>query len=297
MSELLTAALTYADAGIPVLPLHTPTPAGRCSCARASCNRPGKHPRWHRGLITRGLHQASTDPAQLRAWWAHWPTANIGLRTGIVHDVCDIDSVTGLEALLELLGDHAITGPTVFTGSGGWHIYLAATGLGNRVGILPGVDWRGVGGYVVAPPSMHASGQPYRWSRHLVDATLQPCPMPLRSLILDTVPPLPNEHRPAPHKPARYAEVALAGEAAKVRAASPPRIVDGVDQPGNRNDTLNRSAFALGQLVAAGLLDRRTVERELTAAALAVGLGRVETARTISSGLNAGSRRPRHSAA
>ncbi len=151
---LLLAALTYARAGLPVLPLHTPGPAGHCSCRRAGCDRVGKHPR-----LPHGLTQASTDPGQVRAWWSRWPTANLGLRTGTLTDVCDIDSDTGRDALLRLLGTQPRHGPLVRTGSGGWHLYLAATGYGNRVRLLPGVDWRGVGGYVVAPPSHHACGQ------------------------------------------------------------------------------------------------------------------------------------------
>jgi hypothetical protein len=296
MSHLVTAALRYATAGFPVIPLHTPTNDG-CSCARPSCDRPGKHPRWDRRLITGGVNDATTDTDRLHAWWTRWPTANVGLRTGVRHDVCDIDSVAGLEALLQALGDDTVTGPTVYTGSDGWHVYFTATGLGNRVGVLPDIDWRGVGGYAVAPPSLHASGRRYRWSRHLDNAALQPCPDSLRHLVAGTVGRPPTPPTTTPQKPARYAEAALAGEITKVRAACPPRVIAGVRHPGNRNDTLNKAAFALGQLVGAGLLDRRSVERELTDAALSVGLGRVEIARTIASGLNAGGRRPRHTAA
>lgn len=86
---------------------------------------------------------------------------------------------------------------------------------------------------------------------------------------------------------ARYAQAALAGEVDKVLAA----------QIGARNDTLNRSAFALGQLVGAGALERHEAERQLARAARRVGLGAVEAARTIHSGLTAGMRRPRRPAA
>ena len=56
------------------------------------------------------------------------------------------------------------SGPLVRTGGGGWHYYLAPTGLGNaHPADLEHVDWRGRGGYVVAPPSRHASGHPYQW--------------------------------------------------------------------------------------------------------------------------------------
>lgn len=80
-----------------------------------------------------------------------------------------------------------------------------------------------------------------------------------------------------------YGAAALASEAARVRSAA----------NGTRNDTLNRAAFVLGQLVAAGALDKATVESELTSAALAAGLGEVETAKTIQSGLEDGAKEPR----
>jgi hypothetical protein len=289
-SVMVQAALEYAAAGIPVLPLHTPTAPGVCSCRRV-CDSVGKHPR-----LLHGLRDASTDPEQLRTWWRMWPSANIGLVTGVVMDVCDIDSEEGLAALLDLLGDGAITGPTVATGSGGWHAWVQPTGRGNRVGMLPGVDWRGTGGYVVAPPSLHATGRRYAWSRPWSEVPIPVCPERLRQLVEGF--PVVDEPGAGPVREAdAYAEAALRGEVDRVLAAAAPRSEGGRVVPGNRNDTLNRAAYALGQLVGGGLLDRRRVERELTSAARQVGLGAVETARTIHSGLTAGARRPRRTAA
>jgi hypothetical protein len=91
----------------------------------------------------------------------------------------------------------------------------------------------------------------------------------------------------------RYVHAAVQGEISKVLAATAPRTTGARRAPGNRNDTLNRAAFALGQLVGAQVLDRQLAERELAAAARQVGLGPVEAARTIHSGLTAGARRPR----
>jgi Bifunctional DNA primase/polymerase, N-terminal len=260
----LLAALTYARAGLPVLPLHTPGPTGRCSCQRAACDRAGKHPR-----LPHGLTQASNDPAQVRAWWTRWPTANVALRTGTLTDVCDIDSEAGRDALLRLLGTGTLPGPLVRTGSGGWHVYVAATGYGNRVRVLPDVDWRGVGGYVVAPPSRHACGRPYRWIRPFT-ADLPGCPTALLRLLAP--PSVPRTLGPV-RRPDRYARAALAMQSAQVARA----LV------GERNDTLYRAARSLGRLVDAGLLDRRQVHTALAAAAAAAGLGPVETARTIRS--------------
>ena len=271
---MFDTALAYARHGIPVLPVHTPVPGGGCSCGRVGCDRPGKHPR-----VRHGLSEASTDPRRIEMWWERWPDANIGLRTGVLMDVADVDSPEGRHSLRHLLGGELPAGPQVRTGGGGWHFWFGPLGYGNRVRLLPGVDWRGVGGYVVAPPSMHARGSPYSWVRR-PGRTLPAAPEVLRELVagpaLDKWP-----HARIVH-PDRYAAVALEAEADRVARAA----------VGTRNDTLNRAAFVLGRLVGAGLLDERTVSRELTAAARWAGLGRTEIARTIHSGLTAGRRQP-----
>lgn len=270
---LLTAALAYARHGIPVLPVHTPAASGGCSCARDGCDRPGKHPR-----LRRGLTDAGTDPHDIESWWSRWPDANVGLRTGIVMDVADVDSAEGWHALRHLLGGAMPAGPQVRTGGGGWHFWFAPTGYGNRVRLLPGVDWRGAGGYVLAPPSRHASGADYRWLRRPGEH-LPAAPEALLEFIAG--PPPFAADRPIAH-PGRYAAVALEAETDRVARAA----------PGTRNDTLNRAAFALGRLVGAGLLDAYEVAAELEAAARYAGLGRAETRRTIRSGMTAGRRQP-----
>jgi hypothetical protein len=284
VTALRAAALAYAAAGIPVLPLHTPGPDGRCSCRRPGCERPGKHPRWHPRLITAGLHQASTDPAVLDAWWSVWPEANIGLRTGVTVDVCDVDSDAGLRAVLELLGDPRPELPAVRTGSGGWHLYVGPTGFGNRVALLAGVDWRGAGGYVVAPPSRHASGRPYTWIRRLRGPP-PPCPGRLRRLLAPPPPPVRPPAGPV-HEPGRYAAAALRYEIERVREAP----------VGTRNNTLYRAARSLGRLAGADLIGDGEIYRALSPAARAAGLPAVEVARTIASGLAAGRRHPRAAA-
>jgi hypothetical protein len=166
--QLGAAALGYATLGYRVLPLHHPvstnTIQGRgmlCSCGDPASGAVGKHSR-----TPHGLHDATSDPAHLERWWQRWPQADIGLVTGEVADVLDMDGPAGRAAVRRFAADHdlRLQGPLVRTGSG-WHIYLAPTGSGNRAGVLKQVDWRGRGGYVVAPPSRHASGRPYRWLR------------------------------------------------------------------------------------------------------------------------------------
>jgi hypothetical protein len=271
---LLTAALAYARHGIPVLPVHTPDRTGRCSCGRGSrCDSPGKHPR-----LRHGLTDASTDPRRIEMWWTRWPTANIGLRTGIEMDVADIDSAEGWHGLTHLLGGGLPAGPRVRTGGGGWHLWFGPLGFGNRVRLLPGLDWRGIGGYVVAPPSRHATGGDYRWLRR-PGGRLPTGPAALRELIEG--PSLPVTHRPISF-PDRYGRAALAAEADRVARAP----------VGSRNDTLNRAAFALGRLVGAGLLTAGDAVRELETAARHAGLGRAESLGTIRSGMTAGLRIP-----
>ena len=151
---LLDAALAYATRGFRVLPLHHPIkvqgrqqPGGvGCSCGDPGCGPVGKHPR-----TPHGLHDATADPDRLARWWQRWPQANIGLVTGGRADVLDIDGPAGRTALRGWVTQHQLRleGPLVRTGSG-WQHYLAATGTGNRAGLLEHVDWRGIGGYVVA---------------------------------------------------------------------------------------------------------------------------------------------------
>jgi Bifunctional DNA primase/polymerase, N-terminal len=181
---LRDAALGYASRGIPVLPLHHPLPhrdlqalsgsrqrprpasAGSgCSCRDLACAQVGKHPLG--ALVPHGVKDATCNRARILAWWTRHPQANIGLATGHTFDVLDIDGLEGAYAIRTLAAEHGLesSGPLVRTGGGGWHFYLAPTGLGNvRPAGLAQVDWRGRGGYVVAPPSRHASGQAYQWS-------------------------------------------------------------------------------------------------------------------------------------
>ena len=123
---MLNKALGYARRGWPVVPLHTPKD-GRCDCGKADCASPAKHPR-----TKNGLNDATTDERAIRRWWRLWPDTNIGLATG----------------------------------GGGRHIFFQhpggeVTGGGGKLGA--GLDVKGDGGYVVAPPSLHASGRRYEW--------------------------------------------------------------------------------------------------------------------------------------
>jgi Bifunctional DNA primase/polymerase, N-terminal len=288
MTALLDAALGYAARGIPVYPVHwpRPIPGGAslcCSCRHGpACDRPAKHP-----LVRHGIHDASTDPAQLEDWWRRWPHANLGLATGIVFDALDVDGPAGLAALRNLAraADLRLPGPLVATGGGGWHHWFAPTGLGNRPPRgLAHIDWRGIGGCVLAPPSRHASGRAYRWLRDLDQAPLPEVPADLRAL-LDSDPattrPTRPDQRPALGHP--YGRRVLAAELAALGRAT----------PGQRNRTLNQTAFKVYRYVGGGLLDDQAVTLAFTTVALAIGLDPAEIGRTLASARTAGLANPR----
>lgn len=153
-------AARYAASGLPVLPLHSIRDDGRCTCGRADCHSPGKHP-----LNRDGKDGATVDLEQVTAWWSRWPGANIGLRppAGVV--VLDVDPRHhGATALLALTEQHARLPQmlTARTGSGGLHVWLAYSGR-SRGQLCAGVDVKTNAGYLVAPPSLHVSGRRYEW--------------------------------------------------------------------------------------------------------------------------------------
>ena len=148
-----------------ILPLHYPQPNGNCSCKSHDCQSHSKHP-----LTKKGCKDASTSFETIRTWWNTWPLANIGIATGSISNlyVLDIDAKSGgLESLqkLEQQVEKLPSSHIVETGGGGLHYYFSAPDLKlrNRTNILSGIDFRGENGYVVAPPSMHASGKQYKW--------------------------------------------------------------------------------------------------------------------------------------
>jgi hypothetical protein len=274
---LLDHALRYAAGGVPVVPLFEPDGRGGCTCRNAKCRRPGKHPR-----TPDGLKNASTDPGTVAAWWRTWPGANIGGLTGVTFDVCDVDGPVGIAAVTSLLGELRGVGPLARTGSGGWHLYFAPTGLGNRVGFLPETDWRGAEGYVVLAPSLHVSGGRYVFVRP-VDGELPGVPPTLRAALAPTAPAAARTTAPPTPRRGGYGPAALAREAENVATA----------RKGKRNDALNRAAFNLGQLIAIGHLTATDVTAELSRAAAQAGLTEREIARTLISGLAAGQEQPR----
>jgi hypothetical protein len=226
----------------------------------------------------------------IESWWRAWPKSNVGVITGSVSGlvVIDIDpGHGGVDTMRHLVAQHGPlpTGPRVRTGSGGWHLLFAHPGgtVRNSVSrIGSGVDVRGDGGYVIAPPSRHRAGGTYLWT-----SGGDPPPMPdwLERLVDPPTRQSTTARDPVPLSVAvdRWAEAAMRGEVERVHHAP----------EGTRNHTLNRAAFSLGQIAGAGLLDPDVIETHLRDAAITVGLGERETMLTIRSGLSAGLEHPR----
>lgn len=168
----LAAATAYARLGWSVIPIE---------------------PRGKRPLIAWKTYQSRRpQQAEITAWFARWPTANVAVVTGAISGlvVLDLDPRHGAAASIEQLqrthGRFAAT-VTAVSGGGGWHLYFAYPGTptSNRVGLLPGVDLRGDGGYIVAPPSIHPGGGTYAWRRSPDTLPLAPLPNWLRSPVRD----------------------------------------------------------------------------------------------------------------
>jgi hypothetical protein len=180
LPNLVGYAIAYARRGWPVFPLHTPIGSKGCTCGDSECKRAGKHPRTQHGLL-----DATTDEATIRGWWAQWPDAPIGISTGPAKLlVVDIDPRNGgTETWSTLVGanDPMPHTPSSRTGGGGDHIYLRSPSypVRSKAGAMgPGIDVKADGGYVVAPPSMHSSGDRYEWraESNPGDVEAQPCP-------------------------------------------------------------------------------------------------------------------------
>ena len=117
---------------------------------------------------------------EIRQWWQQYPNANIGVVTGKVSRVVviDLDPDKDDNESGARIYEQALTDLIVKTGRGGYHLYYRypedVDHIPNRVGLLPGIDVRADGGYVVAPPSAHSSGRLYEWIRRSEPGKLPP---------------------------------------------------------------------------------------------------------------------------
>ncbi len=177
---IFSAALNYAKRGFRIFPVHGIDRKGRCTCGR-ECGKgsKGKHP-----CITGWRDVGPVDAPMIREWQRRWPDMNIGVATGsaagaVVLDV-DKHEIDG-EAILQKLmkgGKKLPRTPTSRTGSGGRHLFFRtpAEPLKSCNGLLPGIDFKAEGGYVILPPSLHRCRRRYRWIWSPDDAPLAALP-------------------------------------------------------------------------------------------------------------------------
>lgn len=154
------AALELAqEYGFAVFPVFEARARNVCSCpAGARCERVGKHPR-----IADGFKSASTHPEQIAAWWDRAPDANIGLYPGSAQVIVfDVDGPRGAD-VARVLGIDAVSTLEVITQRGAHRYFRLPSGV--KVGNVrrDELDIRAHAGYVLAPPSVHASGHLYEW--------------------------------------------------------------------------------------------------------------------------------------
>lgn len=170
--KLRKSALWYAKHGWSIFPLR---------------------PRTKEPFASLGVYSATNDTGQVAQWWQRWPQANIGLHCGgcgLVGLDLDVykDTFAG-DGLLCRADEETVTN---LTGGGGTHLLYAAKDgerfTNQRGNLPPGIDIKAWGGYLVLPPSIHPSGNPYHWELgygpHEIEAL--PLPYSLRSILEET---------------------------------------------------------------------------------------------------------------
>jgi hypothetical protein len=292
---LLAEALLYAQSGWKIFPLHL-IENGKCSCGKADCDSPGKHP--IASAAPQGVYNATSDTDKIQTWWTRYPRANIGMATGKASGffVLDVDLPEGAESLASLEAQNCKLPDTVKqnTGSGGLHLFFkipANDEIKNstsKVGL--NLDIRGDGGYIVITPSRHVTGKSYAWQpghgpeeieiaeapQWLIDLSKSKPKSPKRDLLQSTEVSFSPETSP-------YGLAALEGEIQALH----------VVPEGQRNDALNCSAFKIGQLVSGGEISLSKAENTLQNTGVSMGLPKREVQATVKSGLKNGMENPR----
>jgi hypothetical protein len=263
-------------------------------------------------ITPHGFKDATRAHTQITEWWSDNPSAAIGLATGCPLPsgrrllVLDVDlansrnagKIAGIDAL-NLLAAKGLHTPTraARTGSGGAHFYYSmpadsrvTIGQSLRLdGKATAIDWRGHGGYVVAPPSLYP-GSAYRWARpsSWTAETIQPAPDGLLALLT---------RRESSTEAVKRIEAALSSDAHQraYGAKALANAVAAIDNSavGTRHSTLNAQSYCVGRLVGGGCIDQDAAMSALTEAGLRTGKPAREVRRTVSAALRDGARDPR----
>ena len=285
-------ALALHDAGFNVLPMRT------------DANAKSPNLTTWKQYMTR----SQTKEEILSLPWS----GNVAIVNGVnamrTIDIDGCDSADVLFKVLELLGlDFEYQWIVQTTGKGGgFHVHFRcpdALTLTQK-GVLYGdplikntflqIELRWSNCFTMFPHSIHPeTHEPYVWLHGVPQSQMAVVPVtvaekmftalaaPRHTKVTEEI--IDQEQKKKVVKYDAWAQKALDQEIGKVRAAG----------EGTRNSTLNKSAFALGQIIGAGLLDLNTVEVELTRAADTIGLDNKEITTTIKSGLEAGTKKPR----
>jgi hypothetical protein len=183
-SKKLEISQYYADVlGFAVFPCHSLEDGG-CSCGDANCKNIAKHP-----LTANGVKDATKDADTLKRYFGgDYERANIAIATGEPSGIWVLD-VDDIDAIAELEEEYGRLPRTVLveTGGGGMHYYFRfderCRDFKNAVKFTEGLDVRATGGYVLAPPSNHASGNYYYWINDPEDLPIADAPQWLVDLV------------------------------------------------------------------------------------------------------------------
>lgn len=147
MTDFMASALEYAAHGWRVFP----------------CKALGKRP-----LTSMGFKEATTSAQIIADWWTQWPDANIGIAVPAGYVVVDVDGEEGRGVLVSQDLDLPSSSWASTPSGGSHHWYKLPPGIecGPRVGLLPSVDTRAFGSYVVVEPSVFEGGF-YKWEVEL----------------------------------------------------------------------------------------------------------------------------------
>jgi hypothetical protein len=285
----LSAALEYAARGWKIFPAVV---------SKKKSHKAAKYSNGERWGQTK-------DPEQIKKDFKQWPNAGIGLPTGAENGIFVVEAdtpkghnVDGIASLKALEAKHGKLPDTLMamSPSGSPHRYFKHPG-GCKIKtsaseIAPGVDVKGDGGMVIAPPSTRSDGR-YRWLNELPIAEAPAAWLLLISTSKEEV----SEKEASTEKDVysldqqisyhgnrgeSYAAAALRNVADELRATP----------ESGRNNKLNKCAFRMGTMIARDWIAREDVESELSDAAKETGLEQDETSKTIQSGITAGLTKP-----
>jgi Bifunctional DNA primase/polymerase, N-terminal len=239
-------------------------------------------------LTCHGFYAATLDVVRVQEMMRLHPGGLLAIRTGAVSGtvVIDVDAA-GLPAMRQMIADSLLPRTLAQRTGNGYHLVYAHPGV--RIASGPGkgglgIDVKSDDAYIVAAPSVHpGTGRPYRWLGSLTDEL---APLPhywVERLREPDRQAQPSSVRVQAVRGTRYGIGGLRRQVAELLEA----------EEGTRNATLNKSAFAMGQLVGAGMLDEQDAAVVLEDAGQRIGLHPGEVRRSVASGLRAGARCPR----